>query len=317
MLKAMENTRPKTKLDIITGFLGAGKTTFIRHYANWLHSRRVSFNVIENEFGTAGVDTGILRGDSITTSELAGGCICCSLKVNFHNMLVELAGCCDRIIVEPSGIFDMDEFFDIARSPAVSRLFEIGCVVTIVDPVSLKCMKECEYAILRSQLLSTGRILLSKTQSLSPNQIDWAVDQMNMLINTDETLLDLSSIVENLNWEYLTDVDLERISTSQPVIHAHKRRAQDHTNIFNSTTLYPARCFTHEELGMTLQALFDGSCGTVLRVKGRVNSADGSLSSVNCTASDILIESMKGNLPPMLNIIGRGLKRARIAVLFT
>lgn len=99
-----------TKVDLVTGFLGAGKTTLIARYGDWLNQKGVRFAVIENEFGAAGVDTAILSERFGNVQELAGGCICCTLKVGFHALLTQLAGQCDRVIVEPSGLFSMDAF---------------------------------------------------------------------------------------------------------------------------------------------------------------------------------------------------------------
>ena len=99
-------------IDLITGFLGAGKTTFIRKYAEYLDSIGVTCIVIENEYGSTGIDSRILQADGITTDELFGGCICCTLKVGFHDMLYTLSDKVDRIIVEPSGVYDVSQFFE-------------------------------------------------------------------------------------------------------------------------------------------------------------------------------------------------------------
>ena len=79
-----------TKIDLITGFLGAGKTTLIRRYTALLRAGDVSCAVIENEFGAAGVDAAVLERDGVRVRELSGGCVCCTQKLNFHDAMREL-----------------------------------------------------------------------------------------------------------------------------------------------------------------------------------------------------------------------------------
>lgn len=79
-----------TKIDLINGFLGSGKTTFIHRYLPWLTARGERVAVIENEFGTAGMDTAILSQTGVQVRELSGGCVCCGQKVNFYRLLREL-----------------------------------------------------------------------------------------------------------------------------------------------------------------------------------------------------------------------------------
>ena len=97
-------------VDLITGFLGAGKTTFLQKYTDYLARQGIRFAVVENEFGAAGVDTAALQagGQPPAVYELTGGCICCTLKQSFHEMLSGLAGRYARILVEPSGLFNLD-----------------------------------------------------------------------------------------------------------------------------------------------------------------------------------------------------------------
>ena len=73
----------KTKIDLVTGFLGAGKTSFIQSYADWLRRQGTSFAVVENDFGAVGVDAAALKEECGDVFEVSGGCICCSLTPNF------------------------------------------------------------------------------------------------------------------------------------------------------------------------------------------------------------------------------------------
>ena len=97
------------KLDLVTGFLGAGKTTLISRFCRYFTGQGWRFGVVENEFGAAGVDSAILREVFGEVRELSGGCICCTLKSGFYTLLEELSHTCDRVIVEPSGLYNLDD----------------------------------------------------------------------------------------------------------------------------------------------------------------------------------------------------------------
>lgn len=148
-------------IDLITGFLGAGKTTFIRKYVKYLDSVGESYAVIENEYGNKGIDSQILCADGITTEELFGGCICCTLKVSFHEMLLSLSDKVDRIIVEPSGVYDISQFFTVMESKELQNKCDIGNIISIIDPTKLSKLDSMSVEMIRRQVLSAGAVIFS------------------------------------------------------------------------------------------------------------------------------------------------------------
>ena len=112
------------QVDLITGFLGAGKTTFLRRYAAWWAGQGVKVCVLENDFGAVNVDAMLLqdleaRGVELET--ISGGCDCDTHQRRMRTKLISMAmRGFERVIVEPSGIFDVDEFFDVLRDEPVS-----------------------------------------------------------------------------------------------------------------------------------------------------------------------------------------------------
>ena len=160
------------KVDLITGFLGSGKTTFIRRYADYLQRQEKKINIIENEFGGVSVDSIILRDQGCDISQIAGGCMCCTGKISFQNMLLDgAARGYDRILVEPSGIYDVDEFFDVMFTEPVKSCCEIGNIFTIVDARFDDSLSDEAKYLMFSQLLSSGKMIMSKTQLFSEDTI--------------------------------------------------------------------------------------------------------------------------------------------------
>ena len=120
------------RVDLITGFLGAGKTTFIREYLRHLTGENVL--VIENEFSSIAVDSRFLRDEPCAIADLSGVCMCCMGREQFRSLLIEAAAHdYDRVLVEPSGIYDVDEFFALLGMGSVGEVCRPGSVLTIVD----------------------------------------------------------------------------------------------------------------------------------------------------------------------------------------
>ena len=155
----------KTIIDLVTGFLGAGKTTFILKYRTYCKGQGQKIHIIENEFCGYDVDTEILAQAGDKPSSLAGECLCCTGKEHFKELLLTCSSQgYDWIIVEPSGIYDVGEFFALFEDPEIAAVCQIGSIITIVDPAGLiELSEETEY-LLFLQLLSAGTLLVSKTE---------------------------------------------------------------------------------------------------------------------------------------------------------
>ena len=104
------------KVDLITGFLGSGKTTFIKKYARYLMEQGQNIGILENDFGAINVDMMLLReleGENCELEMVAGGCDKDCYRRRFKTKLIAMGMCgYDRVLIEPSGIFDVDDFFD-------------------------------------------------------------------------------------------------------------------------------------------------------------------------------------------------------------
>ena len=141
------------QVDLITGFLGAGKTTFLRKYVHWLNARGQRVCILENDFGAVNVDVMLLQdllGDNCDIETISGGCDCDTHQRRMRTKLISLAmQGFDRVLVEPSGIFDVDEFYDVLRDEPLDRWYTLGNVIAIVD------------ALLETQLSPQGEYLLA------------------------------------------------------------------------------------------------------------------------------------------------------------
>ena len=176
------------KVDLITGFLGSGKTTFIKKYATYLINQGYKVGIIENDFGAVNVDMMLLQdlqSDNCELEMVAGACDKDCHQRRFKTKLISMGmRQFDRILVEPSGIFDVDEFFDILHEEPLTNWYEIGNVFAIVDSSLEKNLsKEASY-LLASQVVSAGKVLLSKVDSTSQERINETIQQINQALTS-------------------------------------------------------------------------------------------------------------------------------------
>ena len=157
------------KVDLITGFLGSGKTTFIKKYAAWLMSQGQNIGILENDFGAVNVDMMLLHdleGENCELEMVSGGCDADCHRRRFKTKLIAMGMCgYDRVLIEPSGIFDVDEFFDALYEEPLDKWYQIGNVITILDArLEEKLQPQAEY-ILASEAADAGCIVLSLPDS--------------------------------------------------------------------------------------------------------------------------------------------------------
>lgn len=153
------------KIDLITGFLGSGKTTFIKKYAQYLMSQGFHIGILENDYGAVNVDMMLLQdlmGEQCELEMISGGCDKETHIRRFRTKLISMGMCgYDRVIVEPSGIFDVDEFFDVLHEEPLDNWYEIGNVIAVVDAeLENELSAEADY-LLASEAANAGKILLS------------------------------------------------------------------------------------------------------------------------------------------------------------
>ena len=179
----------KTKVDIISGFLGAGKTTFIKKLlSEALSGEKVV--LIENEFGEIGIDGGFLKDAGIEVREMNSGCICCSLVGDFATSLKEILSkyTPDRVIIEPSGVGKLS---DVLRAVAdVEEELEVAgnSAVTLVDVKKAKLYMKNFGEFFNNQVQYAKTIVLSRTDIADQKKIDEAIDLIRE-INQEATII--------------------------------------------------------------------------------------------------------------------------------
>ena len=166
-----------TKIDIISGFLGAGKTTFIKKLLEEAISGE-QVVLIENEFGQIGIDGGFLKDAGIEIREMNSGCICCSLVGDFGKSLEEVLTKYkpDRVIIEPSGVGKLSDVMKAVRDVAGTVDVELNSAVTIVDASKCRMYMKNFGEFFNNQVEYAGTIVLSRTDVLDAGKVQKAVE---------------------------------------------------------------------------------------------------------------------------------------------
>ena len=171
------------QVDLITGFLGSGKTTFIKKYAKYLIDQGLHIAILENDFGAINVDMMVLEeelGDQCELEMVVGGGDLDCHRRRFKTKLISMGmRGFDRILVEPSGIYDVDEFFDVLHEEPLDKWYEIGNVIALVNSkLENNLSKQSDY-LLGCQVADAGKIILSRSSEATEEEINNTITHLN------------------------------------------------------------------------------------------------------------------------------------------
>lgn len=182
------------KIDIISGFVGSGKTTLINKLMEGFDSSE-KVAIVENEFGEIGIDGSLLAQSGVTVTEISGGCICCSLFGNFvlaTGQLIEEYRP-DRILIEPTGLGKLSDVMKALGAVAEDNDIKINVLVTVVDPLRFEFSNTMFGEFFQDQIAETNTIVLSRTQMTEPKLLEEVVASLR-------EMNPLSQII-SLSWE--------------------------------------------------------------------------------------------------------------------
>ncbi len=307
-----------TEIYIISGFLGAGKTTLIQKLLKEaFHKDRVA--LIENDFGEISVDAALLKSGCVKIKEINSGCICCSLSGDFARSLKELLELYhpDKIIIEPSGVGKLSDIIQICSDPRILLLAGVKAKITVADVKRCKMYLDNFGEFFEDQIQNADLILLSRTENF-PDKVDDAYRLINRLNPHAPILSD--------PWHKIT---ADRILSPKPVQahekHCHCGHPGDHScncrhdhsaeEIFDTVTIRTKRVFSIEDLKARVLYMERSTRGDILRAKGIVCSPNGYIN-LQYLPGDIQITSCTTG-GDMLCFIGRNLNRQELTGLFS
>ena len=226
-----------TKIDIFSGFLGAGKTTLIKKLIAEAYSGE-KLVLIENEFGEINIDGGFLKESGIEISEMSAGCICCSLVGDFNKALKEVVAQFhpDRILIEPSGVGKLSDVI-VAVERTVDECpgeLKLNSYVTVADASKVKVYMKNFGEFYNNQIEAAGTIILSRTQKLSQEKLEAAAAMLReknpdaAILTTPWDELDGKTILSAVEKVSLSDELLEKMRREHEIEEAEHEHEHHH-----------------------------------------------------------------------------------------
>lgn len=325
------------KIDIISGFLGAGKTTFIKRLLNTeLKNEKVV--LIENEFGEVSVDTDFLSDTNIDIKELSQGCICCSLFGDFSKSLNEVVEKFhpDRIIIEPSGVGKLSDIIGAVNEANLEN--NINSLVCLVDVTKAKVYTKNFGEFFLDQIKTAHTIILSRTDVAKETKVAEALEIIReqnpncILVTTPISELNDEELLKA--YEGVKDTFIQDMIESMHHHHEHEEECCGHHHheheeeccghhhhhhadeIFSSIGFETAKKYDLEQLKSNLEAMATGAYGVIVRAKGIVCTQDSKWVQFNLTPEEV--EVLPCNARPIgkVCVIGSKIDETLIKNLF-
>lgn len=318
-----------TRIDIISGFLGAGKTTLIKKLlGDALKGQQVV--LIENEFGEIGIDGGFLKDAGIEIREMNSGCICCSLVGDFGAALKDVITKYhpDRIIIEPSGVGKLSDVIKAVDGVEKEAGVALNSATTVVDVMKCKMYLRNFGEFFENQVKSAGTIILSRTDKADTAKVEAAVKMLREL-NPEAHII--TTPVEVLGGKKVLDtmegaiINLEQVEEEEHHHHhddecgcGHEHHHHHHADeVFTSWGQETVKTFTKEQIEGILKKLSeDTAYGMVLRAKGMVAGADGQWIYFDMVPEEYEVRDGAPEFTGRICVIGSKLAEDKLAELF-
>lgn len=334
------------KIDIISGFLGAGKTTLIKKLLKeGFQNEQVV--LIENEFGEIGIDGGFLKEAGIEIREMNSGCICCSLVGDFGASLKEVVEKYnpDRIIIEPSGVGKLSDVIKAVQGVQEEVDIVLNSYTTVVDAKKCRMYMRNFGEFFNNQVEYAGAIIMSRTDIVDEKK---AQEAMELLRSINKKAAIITTPIEKLSGEKLVEVMENPVSLEEEMMeeevcpecghvhehhhehHHHHHHDHDHEcgcghdhhhhhadEVFTSWGKETIRKYTKEELTGILDSLSGSEeYGVILRAKGMLPCEDGTWIYFDMVPEETEIREGAPEYTGRLCVIGSKLNEEKLAQLF-
>ena len=337
------------KIDIISGFLGAGKTTLIKKLLkDGFQGEQVV--LIENEFGEIGIDGGFLKEAGIQIREMNSGCICCSLVGDFGTSLKEVVTKYDpdRILIEPSGVGKLSDVIKAVQGVQDEVDIKLNSYTTVVDAKKCKMYMKNFGEFFDNQIQYAGAIIMSRTDIASEKKVQESLELLRSL-NKDAAII--TTPIENLDGKKLVEVMEHPVSLEQEMLeeehehhhhhdgecgcgHDHEEHEHHHHHdgecgcghdhhhhhadeVFTSWGRETIKKYTREGLEKILEALSESDkYGIILRAKGMLPAEDGTWIYFDMVPEETEIREGAPEYTGRLCVIGSHLNEEELAKVF-
>ena len=315
-----------TKVDIFSGFLGAGKTTLIKKLIEEAYKGE-QVVLIENEFGEIGIDGGFLRDAGVEINEMNSGCICCSLVGDFGKALEKVLDQFhpDRILIEPSGVGKLSDIIQAVEDLDLDHV-KLNGFTTVVDAKKAKIYMKNFGEFYNNQVEHASSIILSHTAGMDEEKLEKVVELLRehnehaVIITTDWDALDGKQILAAMERRDTIEEALHHLEEEQEHEHEHEHDHEGHHHadeVFDSIGIETTKKFTQEKIREVLGAIEDQhKYGFVLRAKGIVAGEDGQWIHFDYVPGEPDVRNGSAEVTGRICVIGTDIDEGKIRQLF-
>lgn len=345
-----------TKIDIFSGFLGAGKTTLIKKLLSEVFTGE-QIVIIENEFGEIGIDSGFLQEAGVKITEMNQGCICCSLVGDFGTALKEVIETYnpDRILIEPSGVGKLSDVIKAVEGLQLDNI-KLNSYTTIADATKVKIYSKNFGEFYNNQIENANAIILSRTDNISEEKLEKAValirehNQNAVIVTTPWNDIDGKVILSAMEKTDSLEKDLDELhehhhhhhhdeecEDENCCCHHHHHEHEHHhehgeecscgcghdhhhhhaDEVFSSFGRETVKKYSIEAIKTALTTIDENSqYGIILRAKGIVAGDDGNWIHFDYVPGEINVRSGAAGVIGRLCVIGKDLDEAKLSELF-
>ena len=257
------------KILIVSGFLGAGKTTLIKEMAN---KTKRDFVVMENEYGDVDIDSNILKDEGMNIWELTEGCVCCSMKQDFATSILTIANTLDPeyLIVEPTGVAKLGNIIKNIRQIEYERIILLK-PITVIDGNAFDSFISSYDNIYINQLVNSSKIIISKTESKDKEENEELIKKIeNVLIKNNVAVSEIEILKEHYtkkNKEWWENI-LKSFLDEKYAIKEKKEKSEENEEMPDSISMKGCELENENQFIILLEDTIRGRFGDIARAKG-------------------------------------------------
>lgn len=311
----------KVKIDIFSGFLGAGKTLLIKKLIS-TGAYKENIAIIENEFGEVSIDSLILRDTNIKIREINSGCICCEVTGDFKEACIEVIEKYkpDRIIIEPSGVAKLTDIIKVFKEIDLRDKVVVENLITVINPEKYDSYIINFKDFYIDQIKNAKKIVISRVEKVDNLKIDKieksirSINSKSEIIKKPYNELNSNEILSSLNYEKLK-IENSSFKASLKGIARERSTAKD---IFESYAIYPKNIFSKAELNAKFKFIASSKAyGDIIRAKGVINLREGTYGQFDYAGEEFELREMKNKIESVISFIGVNLNKEELKKFFS